>query len=291
MEKLRSYMQRGSPDCPIEVYHTTRRRLQRPFIHWHPELEIMFIEEGTTVHQLDGQTLTLHPNDILIIAPNTVHSLNAYTTEISTWSMVIVPEAIAMPPTHIFQKEFVEPLQQGRLMMPTVLHPGEPAHTVLLPLLQQLQDCLIYTDNYKMNRFSAAMAICTALTAFCRIADNRAPAPELPHRAVRACMHYIQHNYSQSLTLAALAEQVQLQPDYLCTLFKKHTGQTVVEYITKIRVEAAAQLLCTTDLPTNKVAERCGFRSECLLYKYFKVAKGMTPKAYRKQQLQQTTDS
>ena len=284
MENLRNYMQRGSPDCPIEVYHTTRRRLQRPFIHRHPELEILFIEDGTTVHRLDGQTLTLHPNDILIIAPNTVHSLNAYTTVISTWSMVIVPEAITMPPTHIFQKQFVEPLQQGRLLMPTVLHPGEPAHSVLFPLLQQLQDCLIYTDNYKINRFSAAVAICTALSAFCRITDSQTPAPEQQHPAVRACMHYIQHNYSQRLTLVTLAEQVQMQPDYLCVLFKKHTGQTVVEYITQVRVAAAADLLRSTQLLVSHVAERCGFHSECLLYKNFKAIMGMTPNAYRKQQ-------
>ena len=193
MEKLRNYMLRGSPDCPIDAYCTTRRRRQRPFIHWHPELEILFIEDGTTVYQLDGQTVTLHPNDIMIVAPNTIHSLNAYTAEILSWSIVIAPEAITMPPTHIFQKEFVEPLQQGRLIMPTVLRPGEPAHAALLPHMQRLHTCLIYRDNYKMNRFCVAMEICNALIPFCRHIENPEPTLE-QHRAVRICMHYIQHN-------------------------------------------------------------------------------------------------
>ena len=291
MEDLRNYKYRGSPDCPIDAYYGTGGPRHPAYAHWHPELEIMFVEKGTTVYRQGERTLTLHANYILITPPNTVHGQQAYNAEVLTRFIVIAPEAIAMPPTHIFQKEFVEPLQQGRLLMPTVLHPGDPAHAVLFPLMERLRGCIIYRDNYKHNRFSTAMAICTALVPFCQVLDRPAVVQRQYPKAVQACMHYIRCNYSQRLTLASLSEQVQLQPNYLCALFKEHTGQTIVEFITHVRVEAAAALLCSSNLPINRVAEQCGFRSECLLYKYFKVAKGMTPKAYRKQQLQQTTDS
>ena len=289
MEELRIYKPRGSQDCPIDAYYSTGGPAHSAYAHWHPELEIMFVEKGSAVYQQGQQNLTLHVNDILITPPNTVHGLQAYNAELLARYIIIAPEAISMPPTHIFQKEFVAPLQQGRLVMPTLLRPGDPAHTILLPLMRQLRGCISYRPNYKRNRFSVAMAICTALVPFCRIADSQAPIPELPHRAILACMHYIQHNYSQRLTLASLAEQVQLQPDYLCTLFKKHTGQTVVEYITQVRVAAAANLLCSTQLLVSRIAEQVGYRSECLLYKNFKAIMGITPKAYRKQQIQQTT--
>lgn len=282
MKDLRNYKQRGSPDCPIDAYSRTGGPRHPAYAHWHPELEIMFVEKGSTVLQLDQQTLNLQTNDILIVPPNTIHGQQAYTTEILMRFIVINPEGITMPPTHIFQKEFVEPLQQGRLVMPTVLRPGDPAHAALFPLMQQLKTCIIYRDNYKQNRFSVAMAICTALVPFCRITDTSAPTPDKKHRAVQECIRYIQCNYSQRLTLATLAEQVQLQPNYLCALFKEHMGQTVVEYITGVRVDAAANLLRSTELPINQVAEQCGFRSECLLYKYFKAAMGMTPTAYRR---------
>ena len=285
MEDLRRYKLRGSRDCPIDVYTTAQVRQNRNFVHWHPELEIMFVEEGTTVYRLgdEGQVINLYPEDILIIPPNTLHGQYAYTKRITTRSMVIDPEGITLPPSHIFQTEFVEPLKQGRLIMPTLLHPGDEAHRVLFPLMQQLQKCWIYTDNYKINRFAAAMSICTALSSFCRVVD-RPVIPQLPFPpAVRVCMDYIQRNYAQRLTLESLGEAAQLHPNYLCALFKEHTGQTVVEYITKVRVNAAAKLLRDSELPINKVAEQCGFRSESLLYKYFKAAMGMTPKAYRKQ--------
>ena len=291
MKDLRSYKQRGSPDCPIDAYSRTGGPRHSAYTHWHPELEIMFVEKGSTVLQLDQQPLNMQPGDILIVPPNTIHGQQAYNAEILMRFLVINPEAITMPATHIFQTEFVEPLRQGRLLMPTVLHPGDPAHAALYPLMERLKDCIIYRDNYKHNRFSTAMAICTALVPFCQVLDRPAVVQRQYPKAVQACMHYIRYNYSQRLTLASLSEQVQLQPNYLCALFKEHTGQTVVEFITHVRVEAAAALLCSSNLPINRVAEQCGFRSECLLYKYFKVAKGMTPKAYRKRQTTPIDDS
>lgn len=283
MKDLRKYSLRGSADCPIDAYYGTGGPRHSAYAHSHPELEIMLVEKGTTVFRQGEQTLTLHANDILITPPNTVHGQQAYSAELMTRFMVISPEAITMPATHIFQTDFVEPLRQGRLCMPTLLHPGDPANTALLPILKQLRKCLIYTDNYKINRFSTAMAVCTALAPFCQVMDTPTAEPQPYPQAVRLCIEEIRRSYAQRLTLATLGKLVQMHPNYLCALFKEHTGQTVVEYMTAIRVEAAAQLLRGSDLPINKVAERCGFRSECLLYKHFKATMGMTPNAYRKQ--------
>lgn len=283
MEYLRNYMQRGSPDCPIDVYCSTRGPHHRVFTHWHPELEILFVEYGSTTYRLDKDTVTLYPDDILIIPPNTIHGQQAYTPVCNVWSMVITPEAISLPPTHIFQKEFVEPLQQERLVLPTVLHPGDPVHTALLPHAQRLKTCMIYTDNYKMNRFSVAMALCTALLPFCRVADTQSPTGGQHHRAIRDCMRYIHRNYPQHITVSSLAEQVHLQPNYLCALFKEHTGQTIMEHLTRIRVDAASYLLRGTDLPMSRVAELSGFRSESVFFTRFKELMGQTPNAYRKQ--------
>lgn len=283
MEQLRNYMQRGTPDCPIDVYCSTRGPQHRIFTHWHPELEVLWVERGSTTYRLDKQAVTLHPNDILIIAPGTIHGQQAYTPEVNAWSMVITPEAISMPPTHIFQKEFVEPLQQGHLAMPTLLHPGDPAHTALLPHVRRLSTCWILADNYKMNRFSVAMAICTALLPFCSTVDSQTGAIGQNHRAVRDCMRYIHRNYPQHLTIASLAERVHLQPNYLCALFKEHTGQTVMDHLTRIRVDAAAYLLRNSDLPMSRIAEQSGFRSESVFFTRFKALMGTTPNAYRKQ--------
>ena len=98
----------GNDELPLAVYEITPEHSRyRMDAHWHPELEIMFIEKGSAVYRQGPQNLTLHVNDILITPPNTIHGLQAYNAELLARYMVIAPEAISMPPTHVFQKEFV----------------------------------------------------------------------------------------------------------------------------------------------------------------------------------------
>lgn len=291
MEEQRSYLQRGTPDCPIDVYGSTAGPYHQRFTHWHPELELMIVEEGTTTYRMNKEYVTLRVGDIMVIPPGTIHGQQASTPVARIWSMVIAPEAITMPDSHVFQKEFVEPMTQGRLIMPTVLHPGDPIHTALLPHMSQLSRCKIYTEDYKLRRFVVAVAICVALRPFCRLADTVNTTQIQSHRAVNECMRYIHRHYMENLTVDSLARHVHLQPNYLCALFKEHTGQTVMEHLTQIRVDAATFLLRNSDLPIGRVGELSGFRSESVFFTRFKALTGLTPKGYRKQRNQQPPDN
>ena len=104
------------------------------------------------------------------------------------------------------------------------------------------------------------------------------------HEGVKLCMRYIHNNHTEKVTLEQIANYCHLHPSYLCEVFKKYTGQSVFDYLTKVRVESAAGFLRREDLPVSKVAELSGFHSECFFYKKFKAIMGMTPKAYQKQQ-------
>ena len=81
-----------------------------------------------------------------------------------------------------------------------------------------------------------------------------------------------------------IAAHVHLQPTYLCRVFKKQTGHTVMEHLAITRVDAAKFLLRRDSLPMARVAELAGFSSERAFHRQFKQVTGMTPKAYQKQQ-------
>ena len=282
MEIQRSYILRGTPDCPIAVYYRLNGAMRHAITHWHPELELMLVTEGAITYRMGKDAVTMYEGDILVIPPGTIHGPQAATPALTTWTIIIAPEAVAMNDVHVFQKNFVAPLQDGRLIMPMVLHPGDPAHEALYPAMSQLYQCKLHAENYKMKRFAAAVAICTALYPFCQAITATTPTVSTGHRAVKDCIRYIHWNYARDLTLAQLADYAHLQPNYLCALFKEHTGQTVMEQLTQIRVDAAAFLLRNSDLSIAQVAERSGFRSESAFFRRFKELMGQTPKSYRR---------
>ena len=67
---------------------------------------------------------------------------------------------------------------------------------------------------------------------------------------------YLIANYNQKLTLGGVAARFYLSPYYLSRLFRRVTGQSIVDFINVRRIEAARHLLETTDLRISAVAEQ-----------------------------------
>lgn len=93
---------------------------------------------------------------------------------------------------------------------------------------------------------------------------------------------WIRLYYHKEFTISGLADRFSYNPKYLLTLFKKYTGQTVKEYITRIRLEAAKGLLVQGGASVKTVAMSVGFADEYYFMRVFKKDVGLTPSEYRK---------
>ena len=284
MVQIRSYRRRGSPDFPLASYMDDIRSAgSHPIPEYHPEIEIVRLMQGHAVIQLDGIAHSFGPGDIFIIPGNTVHYYQSFSPDAKWSSLVFSPEAITMHSGHFFQTDFIQPLTQGRLNLPRLLQPGHPAYDTVNAQLDIILKTRLYEKDYKLRRFAALMVICTTLVPYCTAPDREPSTSDPGNEAVRQCMCYIHNNHAQKITLEGIARSCHLHPNYLCTLFKHYTGQSIFEYLTRFRVETAAQLLKNYNLPAGKVGEKVGFHSESLFYRKFKAIMGISPKAYAKQ--------
>jgi len=91
---------------------------------------------------------------------------------------------------------------------------------------------------------------------------------------------------ARSWTLENLSEQVGMSRTSLANRFKAMVGTTMFDYLTKIRLQKACNLLKTTSLPVYAVAEKSGYQSEISFNKVFKQHLTVTPGRYRKQSRQ-----
>ena len=117
------------------------------------------------------------------------------------------------------------------------------------------------------------------LQTYCRLVRkrNRHHFSPLVERAILL----IEANISQNLSLNALSEALCVSAGYLSTLFRKETGKTLTEYVTRIRMEHAAHLLKNSTLQVQTVAQYSGIIDVNYFSKLFKRYYGVTPREYR----------
>lgn len=93
---------------------------------------------------------------------------------------------------------------------------------------------------------------------------------------------YIRKNITSPVTLEHLSNLFYINPSYLSYLFKEKTGENLIDYVNKERIDRAKQLLQTSDEKVYKIAKNLGYDNAKYFFRLFKKMTGYTPEAYRK---------
>jgi AraC family transcriptional regulator len=103
----------------------------------------------------------------------------------------------------------------------------------------------------------------------------------LTHTQLQEAIDYIHSHLDRDLSLAELANIINISPTYFANLFKQSMGIAPHQYVIQQRVEQAKFLLSKTDLAIADIASKVGFSSQSHLTQQFKRLTGMTPKQVR----------
>lgn len=106
------------------------------------------------------------------------------------------------------------------------------------------------------------------------------------HPYINRAIDYINKNYAEPLTIETLAQYLNINKCYFCSLFKKETGQTFSQYLNFIRVEKSKDLLLNEkNLSILDVAIAVGFNNQSYFNSIFKKLNNKTPLELRKFQI------
>lgn len=98
---------------------------------------------------------------------------------------------------------------------------------------------------------------------------------------IRKVREFIRANYKKKITLRDISKAVYLSPYYLSHIFKKETGSTILEYLTKVRIEEAKKLLEEDSWDTTRIAFETGYSDQSYFCKVFKKIEGISTSKYR----------
>lgn len=109
-----------------------------------------------------------------------------------------------------------------------------------------------------------------------------APLPDVTRGGTAAVRAWLLERLDRPVSLAEMAAYGSMSVRTFTRRFREETGQTPGEWLIRQRVNRAAELLETTDLSIDRIAERAGLGSSASLRQHFKITYGLSPLAYRK---------
>ena len=102
------------------------------------------------------------------------------------------------------------------------------------------------------------------------------------YEVIRKAKDFIHLHFADpNLSLNAVADFVNMSPSHFCTIFGRETGETLIQYLTHIRIKKAMELLKTTNLSTAEIAAKIGYNDSNYFCHIFKKTTGINARDFR----------
>lgn len=148
------------------------------------------------------------------------------------------------------------------------------------------QDIFPYTINVAeyLNHFTSLADILEWLESFrnklCKLLDDR--KDNRSDRIVEQATRYISDHYTEKLSVAEIADILNISTGHLSVTFKKITGINISDYIANVKIEHAKELIDTHKYLMYEISEMLGFDNPYYFSKVFKKVTGISPRDHEK---------
>ena len=226
---------------------------------------------------LGGEGILEYDNDSYPIKPGNIFWIDCrkhqryYTSrEKSSWHSMWVH--LYGPTALSYHNIFVEQ-NRGSVVV------GHDPHSPLIDIYNTLLSTYI-NGSGSMQSDIQASSLLTQLMACCIQTANDLPFRDKKPDFVASVQSYINDNYQQEITLDDLSRYFSINKYHLQKYFKRYTGLSPNDYLTRIRLDRAKRLLRTTSDPIIEIAHEVGY-TVTYFDNIFKKYEGITPRVYR----------
>lgn len=220
--------------------------------HQHKDYEIIVYVSGSGIFQAAGTQIPVFPGKIVIIPPGVMHGV-AFS---DNFERIYIRGEFS----HIFS-----------FTSPTVVSDNSENEGRILAKM-------IYNNRYANSEYVAAL-----VGAFSHFLTQSMKMEDKISSAIEGIIDAITNNfYDSNINLNALLENSGYAEDYIRAQFKRFTGKTPTEFLTRVRINHACYLIDTYkySLSLAEIAEKCGYTDYVYFSRRFKNSVGVSPRKY-----------
>ena len=246
--------------------------------------ELISIVEGTGVQVVNKNRFNYRKGNLFLLTPKDTYSFNAHTSS----------QFLLLRFTELFITEKKETDKYAVDQINYILQNASHRPGCILknkadkPLIAALVESIIQEQTNQQLYFSriTEQIVNTIITIVARNIALKLPKniKENTGEPILEMLQYIQQNILDSKMLRAenLSKQCNISLSYLGRYFKKHTGDTLQDYILNYRLRLVETRLLHSDMRMNEIASELNFTDESHLNRAFRKFKGMSPSDFKK---------
>ena len=275
----------GDIFLPVNSYHClipfTYRELA---LHWHEEMEITFIQDGTSDYKVGREEFKANAGDIILIPPYCTHSACEIPgkTMISD-SMVFHPDYLGANNQDLSASKYLRPMAEGQLLMQEVIRDGDEGYAEIKDTFIRALDCFKNKQPfYEMLLKEKLLHILILLFSYgyIRESDDSHITSE-NRRHIKSALEYITDHYSEKISISEMAQLAGFSENYFMSLFRQYVGMSCIQYVNHYRIQKAAHALEETTKSVSEIAMIHGFDNISYFNLQFRRTFGMTPREFR----------
>jgi AraC-like DNA-binding protein len=251
----------------------------------HENYEMVYMKKGFAVFEISGQKVELGPNDIVIIKPLQYHKFSVksengceFIVLNFTFENKINGEHSQIPMEDFLN--FVSSKETG----PYITLKVSPKNEIVVLLNRILKERESSEPGSEFLNYLLIMELFVLLSRALKMEwENsiKSKSPKLKE-LIGISINFIHNNFERDISLGDIAKFVFLSPSYFTRAFKEETGMSPINYLLKVRIERAKELLEDTGLKISDIALSVGFSNQQRFNEMFKKYAGLTPLQYRK---------
>ena len=250
--------------------------------HWHPEIEITYVQKGTMCYKVNHMVYHLKEGDIVFNNSGALHSGTMENQEDCAYIPVTFDSRLIYG---FFQStvnsKYVDPVIQDSMLPAICIDQSEPWHKPFREYLLRIIDL----DEKKPDFYELDITICLQsmwrlLLEHITYEPQASRENSLEYDRIKKILSYIEENYQNKITLNDIAGHIHLCESECTRLFKRHMNTSLFAFLQEYRIERSLEFL-QADLPVSAVADKAGFSDPNYYSKVFAKIKGCSPREYR----------
>ena len=250
--------------------------------HWHPEIEITYVQKGTMCYKVNHMVYHLKEGDIVFNNSGALHSGTMENQEDCAYIPVTFdPRLIYGFFQSTINSKYVDPVIQDSMLPAICIDQSEPWHKPFREYLLRI----IALDEKKPDFYELDITICLQsmwrlLLEHITYEPQASRENSLEYDRIKKILSYIEENYQNKITLNDIAGHIHLCESECTRLFKRHMNTTLFAFLQEYRIERSLEFL-QDDQPVSAVADKAGFSDPNYYSKVFAKIKGCSPREYR----------